>query len=137
MARRLAAPSLIPLPAPRRRGRAGEPGTRRRNAMHVRASRIVTDPDSPAGDGDAGYRAMVESMKNVEGFRGAMLLSDAATGTSLGLTFWENDATLQASEEVANMFRREGAQAVGATAVPTVERFEVVYYGVPAPSAVG
>ena len=104
--------------------------------MNVRASRIVADPAKAAAEGGASYRAMVESMRKAEGFLGAMLLIDRDTGNSLGLTFWENEKTLRASEELANTFRREGASTVGATAEPTVERFEVLYYGVPHPAAI-
>jgi hypothetical protein len=103
--------------------------------MNVRASRIVAEPAKADADGGASYRAMVESMTSVNGFLGALLLVDRESGDSLGLTFWENEATLKASEEVAGKFRREGASAVGATTPPTVERFEVIYYGVPEPSA--
>lgn len=101
--------------------------------MNVRVSRIVADPAKAAADGGGSYRAMVDSMKQVDGFLGAMLLVDRESGNSLGLTFWENDAALKASEEVANRFRREGAETIGATSPPAVERFEVLYYGVPQP----
>jgi heme-degrading monooxygenase HmoA len=104
--------------------------------MNVRASRIVADPARAAADGGASYRAMVDSMKQVEGFLGALLLIDKGTGNSLGLTFWENEQTLKASEEVASKFRRDGASTIGATTPPQVERFEVLYYGVPEPSTV-
>jgi heme-degrading monooxygenase HmoA len=104
--------------------------------MNVRASRIVADPAKAAADGGASYRAMVDSMKQVEGFLGALLLIDRETGNSLGLTFWESQETLKASEQVANKFRREGASTIGAATPPTVERFEVLHYGVPEASAV-
>jgi len=104
--------------------------------MNVRASRIVADPAKAAADGGASYAAMVESMGQVEGFLGALLLVDRESGNSLGLTFWENEETLRASEEVASQYRREGASTIGATTPPTVERFEVLYYGVPEASAV-
>jgi heme-degrading monooxygenase HmoA len=105
--------------------------------MNVRATRIVADPAKAAADGTASYQAMVASMKQVDGFLGALLLVDPTSGNSLGLTFWENEAKLRASEEVAGKFRREGASTIGATTPPTVERFEVAFYGVPEPSKVG
>ena len=105
--------------------------------MNVRATRIVADPVKAAADGTASYGAMVASMKEVDGFLGAVLLLDRTTGNSLGLTFWESAEALRASEEVAGNFRKEGASTIGATSAPTVERFEVAYYGAPAPSAVG
>lgn len=104
--------------------------------MNVRATRIVTDPTKAAAEGTASYEAMVSSMKEVDGFLGALLLVDRGSGQSLGLTFWENETKLRASEEVANKFRREGASTIGAITPPTVERFEVAYYGVPESSSI-
>ncbi|GAC1513506.1 MAG: hypothetical protein NVS1B3_17990 [Candidatus Dormibacteraceae bacterium] len=120
-----AKPGDIPVPSPGKE-----------QVRNVRASRIVAAPATAAADGGASYRAMVDSMKQVEGFLGALLLTDKETGNSLGLTFWQNEQTLKASEEVANRFRRDGASTIGATSAPTVERFEVLYYGVPESSAV-
>lgn len=104
--------------------------------MNVRTTRITADPAKAAADGTAAYQAMAASMKQVEGFLGAVLLVDRAGGESLGLTFWADEATLRASEEVAGKFRREGASTIGATTAPIVERFEVAYYGAPEPSKV-
>lgn len=103
--------------------------------MNVRTTRIQADPDKAAADGGSSYRAMVESMKQVDGFLGALLLVERKTGDSLGLTFWKDEAALRASEQVANKFRRDGAATVGSTASPVVERFEVEYYGVPEPAS--
>ncbi|MGH7687782.1 MAG: antibiotic biosynthesis monooxygenase [Candidatus Dormibacteria bacterium] len=103
--------------------------------MHVRASRITADPTKAAADNGASYRTMVASMRQVEGFLGALLLVDRNDGRSLGLTFWESAQALAASEDVASELRRGGASTVGATTEPTVERYEVLYYGVPAPAA--
>jgi hypothetical protein len=105
--------------------------------MNVRATRIVADPAKAAADGTASYQAMVASMKQVDGFLGALLLVDRTSGNSLGLTFWENETQLRASEEVAGKFRREGAATIGASTPPSVDRFEVAYYGVPQPTKVG
>ncbi|HVS47763.1 MAG TPA: antibiotic biosynthesis monooxygenase [Candidatus Dormibacteraeota bacterium] len=104
--------------------------------MNVRATRIVGDPAKADAAGTASYQAMVASMKQVDGFLGAVLLVDRTTGSSVGLTFWESERALRASEEVATKFRSEGASAIGATGTPTVERFEVAYYGAPQPSNV-
>lgn len=105
--------------------------------MNVRTTRIVADPSKAAADGTATYEAMVAAMKKVDGFLGALLLVDWANGNSLGLTFWENEEKLRASEDVAGKFRRDGANTIGAIAPATVERFEVAYYGAPSPTSVG
>lgn len=104
--------------------------------MNVRATRIVADHAKAAAAGTASYEEMVASMRQVDGFLGALLLIDRTSGSSLGLTFWDSEEKLRASEEVAKKFRRDGASAIGATSEPTVERFEVAFYGVPQASSV-
>lgn len=101
--------------------------------MNVRASRIPISPATAATADTTSYEAMVTAMRQVDGFLGAVLLVDRTTGNNLGLTFWESEATLRASEEVANTYRKDGAAALGATGAPTVERFEVAYYAAPLP----
>lgn len=105
--------------------------------MNVRATRTVADPSKAAVAGTDSYQAMVASMKEVDGFLGALLLVDRTSGAGLSLTFWENEAKLRGSEEIAGKFRRDSASALGATTPPTIERFEVAFYGVPEPTKVG
>lgn len=106
--------------------------------MNVRATRITADSARAADGGELveSYKAMVGRMKQVEGFLGACMLADRETGSSLGLTFWTSEQTLHASEEVANKERAQGAGIARAATPPTVERYEVLYYGVPEPAAV-
>lgn len=104
--------------------------------MYVRASTIVADP-AKADEGTKYYsEQMVPSIQHQPGFMGALLLIDRETGKSLGLTFWEDQEALKASEEAANQLRSKGASQVDSPAPPTVERFEVAFYGVPEPGAV-
>ena len=99
--------------------------------MQARATRIPISPDTAATADTTSYEAMVTAMRQVDGFVGAVLLVDRATGNNLGITFWESDDALRASEEVATTYRRDSAVALGATGAPTVERFEVAYYAPP------
>ncbi|HEY8951263.1 MAG TPA: hypothetical protein VIP78_01705 [Candidatus Dormibacteraeota bacterium] len=102
--------------------------------MFVRASTVISDP-SKADDTARFYtEQMVPAIKEQPGFLGALLMTDRATGKSLGLTFWETKEALQASEDAANKLRSQGVSLTEAQP-PTVERFEVAYYGVPEPSA--
>ena|ERR1700730_2592376 len=105
--------------------------------MFVRASTITGDP-ARADEGTRFYtEQMVPAVKEEPGFLGALLLADRVTGKSLGLTFWETREALQESEAVADKWRARGASQASAATAPVVDRFEVVYYGVPEPSAVG
>jgi heme-degrading monooxygenase HmoA len=103
--------------------------------MFVRTSTITGDP-AKADESTRFYtEQMIPAIKEEPGFLGALLVTDRATGKSLGLTFWETREALQASEEAANKWRAQGATKASASTTPVVERFEVVYYGVPEPSA--
>ena len=101
--------------------------------MHVRTTRIPVSSAAAATADTTSYETMVTAMRQVDGFLGAMLLVDRSTGANLGLTFWDSEDALRASEDVANQQRKAGAAALGATGAPTVERFEVAYYAAPQP----
>lgn len=105
--------------------------------MNVRATRITANPAEVAarqGDLVESYKGMVGRMESVDGFLGACMLFDRETGTGLGLTFWSSEETLQASEEVANQERAKGVGVARAATPPKVERYEVLFYGVPQPA---
>jgi heme-degrading monooxygenase HmoA len=59
-----------------------------------------------------------------DGFKGLIGLSDRQTGKVLGITLWENEQAVRASEEAANHLRSESAEAGGQT-IADVERYEV------------
>ena len=102
--------------------------------MFVRASTIVADP-AKADEGSRFYaEQMVPAIREQPGFLGAVLMADRATGKSLGLTFWETREAMAASEEAANQLRNQGVSQTEGQA-PTVERFEVLYYGAPESAA--
>ena len=105
--------------------------------MNVRTTRIPISATTAATADTSSYEAMVTAMRTVDGFLGAMLLIDRTTGSNLGLTFWESEEALRASEDVASAQRNNGAAAMGATGAPIVERFEVAYYAAPQPRHAG
>jgi len=62
--------------------------------------------------------------KQDQGFKGMIALGDRRSGKALGITFWESEEAMRASEEDANRLREESAEASGGT-VAGVERYEV------------
>jgi heme-degrading monooxygenase HmoA len=60
----------------------------------------------------------------LDGFKGMIALGDRHSGKTLGITFWESEEAMRASEEAANRQRKESAKAGGDTMV-SVERYEV------------
>jgi heme-degrading monooxygenase HmoA len=62
--------------------------------------------------------------KQIDGFKGMIALGDRHSGKTLGITFWESEEAMRASEEAANRLREESAE-VGGDTIVSVERFEV------------
>jgi heme-degrading monooxygenase HmoA len=67
---------------------------------------------------------VVPQAKQQEGFKGMIALGDRQSGKTMGITFWENEEAMRASEEAANRLRSESAEASGQEQAG-VERYEV------------
>ncbi len=98
--------------------------------MHARVSIFEGSPDEI----DEGLRQAREQVlpraRQMDGFKGLIALGDRQSGKTLGITFWESEEALRASEEAANRLREESAEAGGGT-VAGVERYEVGLFEVP------
>ena len=93
--------------------------------MHARVTRL----SGPADSVDAGienFRTNVLPFTREEG-KGAILLVDRDSGEAIGITLWEDEEALRASEERANALRANVADQMGADQ-PTVARYEVAVF---------
>jgi heme-degrading monooxygenase HmoA len=92
--------------------------------MHARMSILEGPPDQV----DEGLRYVREQvlplMQQQDGFKAFIALGDRQSGKVIGVSFWESEQAMQASEELGDRTRSESAEAVGA-AVAGVERYEV------------
>ena len=92
--------------------------------MHARVSTFEGSPDLI----DEMLRQVREQVlpqaKKDEGFKGMIALGDRQSGKTLGITFWESEDDMRASEEAANRLRSESAEAGGQT-IAGVERYKV------------
>jgi heme-degrading monooxygenase HmoA len=97
--------------------------------MHERMSIL----EGPADQVDEGMRYVREQvlplMQQQDGFKGFIVLNDRQSGKIIGVSFWESEQAMQASEEVGDRTRSESAEASGAT-VAGVERYEVELFEV-------
>src|SRR5919112_377594 len=107
----------------------GERGERRE--MHARMS-IFEGPPDKLDEGVRHAREVIlpQAKEMDPGFKGIIALTDRQSGKMLGITFWESEEALRASEEAANRLREESAEAGGGT-VAGVERYEVGLFEVP------
>jgi heme-degrading monooxygenase HmoA len=90
--------------------------------MHARMSIFEGPPDMI----DEGLRQAREVIlpQADPGFKGIIALTDRQGGKMVGITFWESEEAMRASEEGADRLREESAEAGGGT-VAGVERYEV------------
>ena len=97
--------------------------------MHARVS-ILEGPPDKIDDGLRQVRErVVPQAKQLDGFKGMIALGDRQSGKLLGITFWESEEAMRASEEEGSRLRSETAEASGEQ-VAGVERYEVGYFEV-------
>ena len=96
----------------------------RRHAVYARVSTLEGPPELI----DEGLRQVREvvlpAARQMEGFKGMIALGDRQSGKTLGITFWESEEAMRASEEAAGRLREESAEA-GRDTIAGVERYEV------------
>ncbi len=64
--------------------------------------------------------------KEEEGYKGFTVHADRSSGRVVGISYWESEQAMKASEETANEARSEAAETGGASAEPEVDSFEVL-----------
>ena len=92
--------------------------------MFARLTRLGGSPERM----DEGLRHLRERIiprvQQQDGYNGFIALGDSETGEVIGISLWESERALQATEEEANRLRAETAEATGA-AIGGVESYEV------------
>jgi heme-degrading monooxygenase HmoA len=92
--------------------------------LHARMSTLEGSPDEI----DEVLREIREHvlplLRQQDGFKGFITLEDRQSGKLIGITFWESEQAMQASEEVGDRTRSETAEVTG-DAIEDVERYEV------------
>ena len=95
--------------------------------MHARMS-ILEGPPEQTDEGLRHVREQVlPRLQQQDGYEGFVVFSDRQSGKVIGVSFWESEQAMQASEEVGDRTRSESAEAGGAT-VAGVERYEVALF---------
>jgi hypothetical protein len=89
-------------------------------------ARVVRYKVSEAKFGEVvpAFRDAVEQLRDIGGNKGGYLLIDRDNCTATTVTFWENQAALEASEVAASRLRSEAINAVEGE-IQNVDRCEV------------
>jgi hypothetical protein len=100
-------------------------GGRKEVRSRVREDKYIGGPPDRI-DEDLRYvrEQVLPQISQQDGFKGMAALADRQTGKTLGITFWESEEALRASEEAADRLRGDSADAMGDT-IAGVERYEV------------
>ena len=69
---------------------------------------------------------VLPALRKQVGFKGGMILVERRSGKVLGVTLWESEQAMEATEEAAHWLRDFSAEAAGRMATK-VERYEVVF----------
>ncbi len=97
--------------------------------MFARVSRFEGSPEGM----DEALRHVREhvlpQLQRQDGSKGLIALGDRQSGTVLGVTLWESEEAMRASEQEANRLRSETAEASGEE-ITGVERYEVGFFEV-------
>ena len=104
--------------------------------MYARVNTIEGSPDRM----DDAERHMQEQtlpqLRQMEGFQGFVALGDRQSGKVIGVTFWESEEALRATEPAASSVRSGVAEAAGGT-VASVEQYEVLVNEAPSAGPLG
>lgn len=93
--------------------------------MFARVTTLQGSPDS-IDAGTASVRdEVLPAAQGMAGFKGMIALGDRSTGKMIGITLWESEEAMRASEEAGERLRQSAADA-GSSQIAGVERFEVV-----------
>ena len=92
--------------------------------MYARVSIFEGPPDLMDESLRQAREEVLPRAKQMEGFEGMIALGDRQSGKTLGITLWESEEAMRASEEAANQLRQESAEA-SSEHIAGVERYEV------------
>jgi heme-degrading monooxygenase HmoA len=92
--------------------------------VYARVSMFEGSPDQIDEFLRQSREQVLPQAKQDEGFKGIIALTDGQSGKLLGITLWESEEAMRATEQDANQLREESAEASGGT-VAGVERYEV------------
>jgi len=87
--------------------------------VYVSVTRTHDPLDQPIELATIAGEEMVPWLRGIDGFEGLLMLSNAATGTTLVVTFWESEEVAQRHGEARRQFRESITSAVRVNVVDT------------------
>ena len=104
--------------------------------MYARVSTIEGSPDKVDDVTRQTQEQTLPQLRQMEGFKGFVALGDRQSGKMIGVSFWESEEALRATEQAASSVRSEAAEAADG-AVAGVEEYEVFVNEAPSAGPLG
>ncbi len=104
--------------------------------MYARISTIQGAPDKVDDVTRQTQEQTLPQLQKMEGFKGFVALGDRQSGKLIGVSFWESEEALRATEEAVSSVRSGAAEAADGI-VAGVEQYEVFVYEAPSAGPVG
>src|SRR5215203_5869305 len=104
--------------------------------MHVRLTTIEGSPDRMDDAKRHTQEQTLPQLEKMDGFKGFVALGDRNSGKLVGVSFWESEEALRATDEAVPSVRSAAAEAAGGT-VASVEKYEVFVNEAPSAGPVG
>jgi heme-degrading monooxygenase HmoA len=92
--------------------------------VHARTGRVSFSADKADDVVDHIRDTILPKYEQSDGFKGFTLLLDRSGGEGIGISFWETEEAMRATDELGNQ-AREGAAEAGSGRDQGAERFEV------------
>jgi heme-degrading monooxygenase HmoA len=92
--------------------------------MHARTGRVSFSPDKADEMVRYAQDTIVPRYEGSQGFKGFTLLIDRSSGAGIGISFWESEQAMKATDTLGDQ-AREGAAEAGSGRDQGSERFEV------------
>ncbi len=104
--------------------------------MHARVSTIQGAPGKVDDVARQAQEQTLPQLQKLEGFKGFVVLGDRQSGKMLGVSFWESEEALRASDEAASSVRSAAAEIADGI-VAGVEEYEVFVNEAPSAGPLG
>ena len=104
--------------------------------MHARVSTLEGSPDKMDEATRQVREEALPQLRQMDGFKGFVALGDRQSGKLVGISLWESEEAMRATEEAVSSSRSEAAEAAGGS-VAGVERYEVAVFEAPSAGPVG
>jgi heme-degrading monooxygenase HmoA len=92
--------------------------------MHARIGRITYSPENADQVTSHVRENVVPTYEDTDGFKGFTLLLDNSRGEAIGISFWESEEAMRASDALGDQ-ARQGAAEAGSGSDQGPQHFEV------------